>query len=79
MGTQEEDQEGTNAERRDREGSEGSNAPSRHKRQDMNHPSITDTAPPYIVIEMQMMKERMDLTMNALKGRVSNDLNNLVH
>ena len=45
----------------------------------MNHPSITDTAPPYIVIEMQMMKERMDLTMNALKGRVSNDLNNLVH
>ena len=79
MGTQEEDQEGTIAKRRNWEGSKGSNAPSRHKRQDMNHPSITDTAPPYIVIEMQMMKERMDLTMNALKGRVSNDLNNLVH
>ena len=29
MGTQEEDQEGTSAERRDREGPEGSNAPSR--------------------------------------------------
>ena len=29
IGTQEEDQEGTSAERRDREGSEGSNAPSR--------------------------------------------------
>ena len=26
-----------------------------------------------------MMKERMDLMMNALKGRVSNDLDDLVH
>ena len=26
-----------------------------------------------------MMKEMMDLMMNALKGRVSNDLNELVH
>ena len=79
MGTQEEDQEGTSVERRNREEPEGSNAPSRHKRQDINHPFVTDTAPPYIVTEMQMMKERMDLTMNTLKGRVSNDLNNLVH
>ena len=36
-------------------------------------------APPYIVAEMQMMKERMDLMMNALKGRMSNDLDDLVH
>ena len=45
----------------------------------MSHPSVTDTAPPHIVAEMQMMKERMDLMMNALKGQVSSDLNDLVH
>ena len=44
----------------------------------MNHPSTTDTAPLYIVAEMQMMKEWMDLMMNALKGRVSSDLDDLV-
>ena len=32
-----------------------------------------------MVAEMQMMKEMMDFMMNALKGRVSNDLNELVH
>ena len=32
-----------------------------------------------MVAEMQMMKERMDFMMNALKGQVSNDLNELVH
>ena len=36
-------------------------------------------APPHIVAEMQMMKERMDLMMNALRRRVSSDLDNLVH
>ena len=41
----EEKQEGTNAERRDQEGPEGSNAPSRHEQQDTSHPSFTDTAP----------------------------------
>ena len=35
--------------------------------------------PPYIVTEMQIMKERMDFMMNALKGRVSSDLDDLVH
>ena len=45
----------------------------------MSHPSITDTASPHIVAEMQMMKERMDLIMNALKGRVSSNLDDLVH
>ena len=29
--------------------------------------------PPHMVVEMQMMKERMNFMMNALKGRVSND------
>ena len=79
MGTQKEDQEGTSAKRRDQEGPKCSNAPSRPERPNMSRPSDTDTAPPHTVVEMQMMKERMDLTMNALKGRVSNDLNNLVH
>ena len=67
------------AEQRDQEGLEGSNAPSRPKQQDINRPSVTDTTPPYIIAEMQMMKERMDLMMNALKGRVSSDLDDLVH
>ena len=68
MGAQEEDQEGTSAEKRDRERPEGSNAPSRPERQDMSRPSITNMAPPHIVTEMQMMKEQMDLMMNAFKG-----------
>ena len=38
-----------------------------------------DTAPPPIVAEIQAMKERMKVMMNALKGRVSNDLNDLVN
>ena len=79
IGTQEEDQEGTGVERRDREGPEGNNAPSRPERPNMSRPSITNTAPPYIVAEMQMMKEWIDLMMNALKGQVSNDLDDLVH
>ena len=32
-----------------------------------------------MVVEMQMMKERMDFMMNALKGWVLNDLDELVH
>ena len=32
-----------------------------------------------MVTKMQMIKERMDFMMNALKGRVSNDLDKLVH
>ena len=79
MGTQEEDQEGSSAEQRDNKGPEGSNAPSKPERQDMRCPSITDTAPPYIVVEMHMMRERMDFMMHTLKGRVSRNLNKLVH
>ena len=45
----------------------------------MSRSSVTNTALPYIVIEMQMMKEQMDLMMNALKGWVSNDLDDLVY
>ena len=74
-----EEQEGTSVERRDREEPEGSNAPSRQEWQDTSRPSITDTAPPHMVAEMQMMKEMMDFMMNALRGQVSNDLDELVH
>ena len=79
LNTQEEDQEGTSVERRDQKGPEGSNTPSRQERQDTSRPSAANTAPPYMVVEMQMMKERMDFMMNALRGWVSNDLDELVH
>jgi len=79
IGTQEEDQEGTNTEKRDQEGPEGNITPSRLERQDMSYPFIIDTAPFHIVAKMQMMKERMDFMMNALRGRVSSDLDDLVH
>ena len=52
LNTQEEDQEGTSAERRDQEGPEGSNVPSRLERQDTSCPFIMDTAPPDLVIKM---------------------------
>ena len=45
----------------------------------MSRPSVTDMALPHIVKEMQMMKERMECMMKALKGRVSSDLDDLVH
>ncbi|XP_075667606.1 uncharacterized protein LOC142637204 [Castanea sativa] len=44
----------------------------------MSRPSVTDTVPPHIVIDMHMMKEQMDCMMNAFKGWVSNDLDDLV-
>ena len=79
LNTQEEDQEGTSAERRNQERLEGNNAPSRQERLDTSRSSVTDTTPPHIVVKMQMMKERMDFMMNALRGRVSSDLDDLVH
>ena len=79
LNTQEEDQEGTNVKRKDQERPECSNAPSRQERQETSRPSAVNTAPPYMVVEMQMMKEQMDFMMNALKGQVSSDLDELVH
>ena len=38
-----------------------------------------DIAPPPILAEMQAIKEQMEVMMNALKGRVSNDLDDLVN
>jgi len=42
-------------------------------------PSLADTAPPPIITEMQAMKEQMVVMMNALKGRVSSDIDDLVN
>ena len=75
---QEENQE-DNSEQREQEKLEGSNAPSRPERQNLSLPSLVDTAPPPIVAEMQAMKEQIEVMMNALKGWVSNDLNDLVN
>ena len=74
-----EEQEGTSVERRDQEGPEDSNTLSRQERKDTRHPSAVDIDPPHKVAEMQMMKEQMDFMVNALRGRVSSDLNELVH
>ena len=38
-----------------------------------------DFALPSIIAEMQAMKEQMEVMMNALKGRVSSDLDDLVN
>ena len=76
---QEENQEGTNAERRDQEKREGSNAPSRPEWKNMSLPSFMDSTPPPIIIEIQAMKEQMEVMLNALKGQVSNDLDELVN
>ena len=45
----------------------------------MSLPSLLDTAPPSIIAEMQAMKEHIEVMMNALKGRVSSDLDNFVN
>ena len=63
----------------DQEGPKGSNTLSRQERQDTSHPFIADTTPSYVVVKIHMIKERMDFMMNAIKGWVSNDLDELVH
>ena len=42
-------------------------------------PFLMDIAPQPIFAEMQAMKEQMEVMMNALKGRVSSDLDDLVN
>ena len=54
-------------EHRDREGLEGSNAPSRLEWQNISIPSLVDATPPPIFTKMQAMKEQMEVMMNALK------------
>ena len=69
----------SNAEWRDREGPEGSNAPSRLEWQNVSIPSLVDATPPPVFAKIQAMKEQMEVMMNALKGRVSSNLDNLVN
>ena len=52
-----EDLEDSSAERRNREGSEGSNTPSRLERQNVSIPSLMDATPPPVFAEIQAMKE----------------------
>ena len=75
---QEENQE-YSPERGEQERPEGSNAPSRPERQNLSLPSLMDSAPPPMVAQMQAMKEQVKVMMNALKGRVSSDLDDLVN
>ena len=79
LNTQGEDHEGTSAERRDQEGPEGSNTPSSLEQLNTSRSFAVDAVPPHMVAEMQMMKEQMDFMMNALRGWVFNDLDDLVH
>ena len=74
----EENQEDS-SERGEQERPEGCNTLSKPERQNLSLPSLMDMAPPLIVEKMQAMKEQMEVMMNALKGWVSNDLDDLVN
>ena len=74
-----EDNQEDSSEQGEPERPEGSNAPSKPKRQNLSLPSLMDAAPPPIIVEMQVMKEQIEVIMNALKGRVSSDLDDLVN
>ena len=74
-----EENQGDSSKRRGPERLEGSNEPSRPKRRNLSMPSLMDATPPPILAEMQAMKEQMEVMMNALKGRVSSDLDDLVN
>ena len=74
-----EENQGDSSERSRPERPEGSNEPSRPERRNLSMPSLTDTTPPPILAEMQAMKEQMEVMMNALKGRISSDLDDLVN
>ena len=71
--------QGDSSERRGPERPEGNNEPSRPERRNLSMPSPMDTAPPPILAEIQAMKEQMKVIMNALKGRVSSNLDDLVN
>ena len=74
-----EDLEDSSAEWRDREGPKGSNASSRLERQNVSILSLMDVTPPPVFAEIHAMKEQMEVMMNALKGQVSSDLDDLVN
>ena len=74
-----EENQGDSSEGRGLKKQEGSNEPSRLERWNLSMPSLTDATTPPILTEMQAMKEQMEVMMNALKGRVSSDLDDLVN
>ena len=74
-----EENQGDSSERRGPDRSEGSNEPSKAVRRNLSRPSLLDTTPPPILAEMQVMKEQMEVMINALKGHVSRDLDDLVN
>ena len=74
-----EENQGDSSERKGLEKQEGSDEPSRTKRRNSSMPSLTNATPPPILAEMQAMKEQMEVMMNAFKGRVSSDLDDLVN
>ena len=74
-----EENQGDSSKRGGLERPEGSNEPSRPERWNLSMPSLMDTTPPPVFAEMQAMKEQMEVMMNALKGRVSSDLDDLVN
>ena len=74
-----EDLEDSSVEWRDCEELEGSNASSRLEWQNVSIPSLMEATPPPIVVKIQAVKEQMEVMMNALKGRVSSDLDDLVN
>ena len=58
---------------------EESNAASRQEWQkDMDHPSKMESGAIRMAQDMQMMKEKMDMIMNAMRGQVSTNLDELV-
>ena len=57
----------SSAERRDRDGPEGSNTPSRLERRNVSIPSLVDVTLPPVFAKMQAMKEQMEVMMNASK------------
>ena len=66
-------------EQQDREGPKGSNASSRLEWQNVSIPSLIDVTPPPVFAEIQAMKEQMEVMMNAFKGRMSSDLDDLIN
>ena len=74
-----EENQGDSSERRGPEKQGGSNEPSGTERRNSSMPSLTNATPPPILAEMQAMKKQMEVMMNALKGRVSSDLDDLVN
>ena len=74
-----EENQGDSSERRGPERPEGSNEPNRPERRNLSMLSLMDTAPPPIFAKMQTMKEQIEVMMNALKGHISSDLDDLVN